>query len=146
MDKFPDILKKAEVTSGYQKDEMNDKQNYRPVSTLSNLSKVFEKCMYSQINISNMIDKFSKYLTVFSKNLATQHASLNIMENWRSNLNKGNKIRAIFIELSKAFDTLDHSLLIAKLEAYGFDSLSLELMKNYLTNRYVRLETVLVYR
>ena len=82
-----------------------------------------------------MSDKFSKYLTGFRKNHNTQHALLNMIENWKSNLNKGNKIGAIFMDLSKAFDTLDHSLLIAKLEAYGFDSLSLEFMKNYLTNR-----------
>ena len=58
-----------------------------------------------------------------------------MIENWKSNLIKGNKIGAIFMDLFKAFGTLDHSLLIAKLEAYGFDSLSLEVMKNYLTNR-----------
>ena len=57
-----------------------------------------------------------------------------MIENWKTNLNKGNKIGAIFMDLFKAFDTLDHSLLIAKLEAYGLDSLSLEFMKNYLTN------------
>ena len=82
-----------------------------------------------------MSDKFSKYLTEFSKNHNTQHALLNKTENWKSNLNKGNKIGAMFMDLSKAFDILDHSLLIAKLEAYGFDSLSLKFMKNYLTNR-----------
>ena len=49
--KFPDILKKAEVAPVYKKDDMNDKQNYRLVSTLSNLSKIFEKLIYSQINI-----------------------------------------------------------------------------------------------
>ena len=48
--KFPDILKKSEVTPVYKKFGMNDKQNYRPVSTLSNLSKVFEKHIYSQNN------------------------------------------------------------------------------------------------
>ena len=58
-----------------------------------------------------------------------------MFENWKSNRNKGNKIGAIFMDLSKAFDILDHSLLIAKLEAYGFDGLSLEFMKSYLTNR-----------
>ena len=134
MGKFPDILKKAEVTPVYKKGDMNDKQNYRPVSTLSNLSKLFEKLIYSQIN-TYMGDKFSKHLTGFRKNHNTQHAFLNMIESWKSNLNKGNKIGAIFMDLSKAFDTLDHSLLIAKLEAYGFDSLSLELMKSYLTNR-----------
>ena len=55
--------------------------------------------------------------------------------NWTSNLNKRNKIGAVFMDLSKAFDTLNHSVLIAKLEEYGFDILSLEFMKNYLTNR-----------
>ena len=82
-----------------------------------------------------MCDKFSKYLTGFRKNHNTQHALLNMIENWKINLNKGNKIGAIFMDLSRAFDTLNHSLIIAKFEAYGFDSLSLEFMKNYLTNR-----------
>ena len=134
MSKFPDILKKVEFTPVYKKDDMNDKQNYRPVSTLSNISKVFEKLIYSQIN-TYMSDKFSKYLTGFRKNHNTQHALLNMIENRKTNLNKGNKIGATFMDLSKAFDTFDYSLLIAKLEDYGFDSLTLEFMKNYLTNR-----------
>ena len=113
---------------------MSEKQNYRPVSILSNLSKVFEKLIYSQIN-TYMSDKFSRYLTGFRKNHNTQHALLNMIENWKSNLNKRKRIGTIFMDLSKVFDTLDHSLLIAKLEAYGFDSLCLEFMKNYLTNR-----------
>ena len=132
--KFPSILKNAEIMPVYKKDDMDEKRNYRPVSTLSNLSKVFENLIYSQIK-TYMSDKFSKYLTEFRKNHNTQHALLNMIENWKSNLNKGNKIGAIFMDLYKAFDTLDHSLLIAKLEAYGLDSLSLEFMKNYLTNR-----------
>ena len=132
--KFPNILKKAEVTPVYKKFDMNDKQNYRPVSTLSNLSKVFKKLIYSQI-YTYMGDKFSKYLRGFRKNHNTQHVLINMIENWKSNLDKGKRIGAIFMDLAKAFNTLDHSLLIAKLEAYGFDSLSLEFMKNYLTNR-----------
>ena len=134
MVKLLDIQKRGEVTSVYKKDDMNDKQNYRPVSTLSNLSKVFEKLIYPQIN-TYMSDKLSKYLTWFHKNHNTQHALLNMIENWKSGLKKRNKIRSIFMDLSKAFSTLDHSLLIAKLETYGFDSLSLEFMKNYLKNR-----------
>ena len=90
------------------------------MSTLSNLSKVFEKLIYPQISLY-MSDKFSKYLTVFCKNHNTQH--------------KVNKLRAICMGLPKAFNTVDHSLLIAKLEAYSFNSLSLEFIKNYLTNR-----------
>ena len=56
-------------------------------------------------------------------------------ENWKSNLNIGKRIGAILMDLPQVFDILDHSRLIAKLEAYGFNSLSLEFMKNYLTNR-----------
>ena len=67
MGKFPDILKKSEVMQVHKKDSMNDKQNYRPMSTLSNLSKVFKKRIYSQIN-TYMSEKFSKYLTGFRKN------------------------------------------------------------------------------
>ena len=88
------------------------------MSTLSNLSKVFEKRIYPKIKLY-MSDKFSKYLTVFCKNHNTQH--------------KGNKIGVICMDLPKAFNTVDHSLLIAKLETYSFNSLSLEF--NYLTNR-----------
>ena len=82
-----------------------------------------------------MSDKFSKYLTGFCKSHNTQHALLNMTENWKQNLNYENKIGAIFMNLSKAFDTLDYSVLIAKLEAYVLDSLSLEFVQNYLTNR-----------
>ena len=131
MGKFPDILKKAEVTLGYKKDGM---KNYRPVSTLSNQSKVFEKLMYSQIN-TYMSDTFSKYLTGFRKNHNALHALLNMIGNWKSNLNKGNETGAIFMDLSNAFETLDHSLLITKYETYDFDSLSLEYIKKNLTNR-----------
>ena len=58
-----------------------------------------------------------------------------MIENWNGNLNKKNKIGALFMDLSNAFDTLDHSLIIVKLEAYGFDCLSLTFIKIHLTNR-----------
>ena len=118
MGKFPDILKKAEVTLVYKKNDMNGKQNFRPVSTLSNLSK--EKLMHSKnLFTLKLIHsyKFSKYLTGFRKNHNTEHALLNMIENWKNNINKRNKIGAMFMNLPKAFDTLDHSLIIAKLEA-----------------------------
>ena len=57
-----------------------------------------------------MSDKFSRYLTGFRKNHNTQHALLNMIKNWKNNLNKGNTIGVIFMDLFKAFDTLDHSL------------------------------------
>ena len=62
IDKFPDLLKKAEVMPVYKKDNINNKQNYRSESTLSNLSKVFEKLIFSQIN-TYMSDKFNKMIS-----------------------------------------------------------------------------------
>ena len=67
-----------------------------------------------------MSDKFSKYLTVFRGNHNIQHALLNMIENCKSNLNKRSKKEAIILDLFNAFCILDHSLLIAKREAYDF--------------------------
>ena len=88
---------------------MNDKQNYRPVSTLSNLSKVFEKLFYFQIS-TYMSDKFAKYLTGFRNNHNTQYALPNMIKNSENNPSKRDKIGVIFMGLSKAFDTSGHSL------------------------------------
>mgnify|MGYP001792265277 CR=1 FL=1 len=135
--KFPDILKKADVTPVFKKGTATDKENFRPISTLSHLSKIFERLLYNQIE-AFFIDKFSDFLTGFRKNNSTQYALLHMVEYWKTNLNKGNHIGAIFMDLSKAFDTLNHNLLIAKLEAYGFSMDSLVFIKDYLSNRFQR--------
>ena len=75
-----------------------------------------------------MSAKFSKCQTRFGKNHNAQHALLTMIENWKIYSNKRNKI-AVFMDLSTVFDTLDHFLLIGKLEEYGFHSLSLEFIK-----------------
>ena len=82
------------------------------VSTLFNLSQLFEKLIYSQIN-SYMSDKFSKYLAGFCKNHNTKNALLNMTKNWKSHLNKGNKIGAIFMDLAKA-----NGILFAKISTH----------------------------
>ena len=82
-----------------------------------------------------MKDKLSKQLTGFRKNHSTQHCLSCMLEIWKKVLDKGGYICAIFMDLSKAFDTLNHDLLIAKLGAYGFETDALRYMKSYLTNR-----------
>ena len=69
-----------------------------------------------------MRDKMSKLLTSFRKNHSTQHWLMSMLEMWKNTLDKGGYLSAIFMDLSKAFDTLNQNLLIAKLEAYGFES------------------------
>ena len=79
--------------------------------------------------------KLSKPLTGFRKNHSTQHYLSGMLEIWKKVLDKGGYICAIFMDLSKAFDTLNHNLLIAKLGADGFETDALRYMKSYLTNR-----------
>ena len=77
---------------------------------LSTFSKVFEKPLFEQIN-DHMQSKFSKHLTGFRKNHATQNALLVMIEKWKTIFNKKLKVGASFMDLPKAFDTLEHSLL-----------------------------------
>ena len=116
-----------------KKDDL-DKENYRPVSVLSHVSKVFVRIMYQQIE-EFMKDKLSNLLTGFRKNHNTQNCLMSMLERWKKALDKGGYICAIFMDLSKAFDTLSHILLIAKLGAYGFDTKALYNIKSYLNNR-----------
>ena len=82
-----------------------------------------------------MKDKLSKQLTGFRKKYSTQHCLISILELWKNILDKGGYICAIFIDLSKTFDTLNHDLLIARLGANGFGTDALSYIKSYLTNR-----------
>ena len=130
-------MKAAEVTRIFKKNDDLDKENYRPVSVLPHVSKIIERVMYIQIE-NFMEDKLSKLLTGFRKNHSTQHCLVNMLEKWKNTLDKGGFVCAIFMDLSKAFDTMNHDLLIAKLGAYGFQEDALVFMKSYFTNRQQR--------
>ena len=135
---FPEQLKKSEVIPLHKKEENYKyplkKENYRPVSLLPHVSKVFERMIYKQINIY-MQDKLSKHITGFRKSHGTQHSLMAMLEEWKSPLDKGENIYVLFMDLSKAFDTINHDLLLAKLKAYGFSINALDLMCSYLKNR-----------
>ena len=102
------------------------------LEALSIFSKIFEKLIYSQVN-SNMEPKLSKYLAGFCRNHNTQHALLIMIESWWVLQNKGQKVGAIIMELSKAFDTLNHKLLFQRLQVCGFDKKCF--IESYFTNR-----------
>ena len=88
---FLDLLKYADVTPVFKKGDTTDKESYRPISTLSNFSKIFEKLIYNQI-FEFMNPKLSKYITGIRKNHKTQHALLKVIETWRSKLNCETKL------------------------------------------------------
>ena len=112
------------------------KENYRPVSILAALSKVFEKVHCKQMT-SYFNDISSKFLSGFRKRYGCQSTLLRVVENWRSAIEAGELVGTVtaWIDLSKAFDSLPHSLLIAKLAAYGFHLSACKLIASYLHNR-----------
>ena len=120
---FPDDFKLADVSPIFKK------ENYRPVSMLPHMSKVFERILYKQID-TFMTTKFSPYLCGFRKNHNAQYSLLKMIETCKKHLDKGEKVGVILMDLSKAFDTINHSLLLAKLDGYGFSRTSLKLMQN----------------
>ena len=85
-----------------------------------------------------MKNKFSPYLCGFRKNHNVQYSLLKMIESWKKQLDNGEKVGAIFMNLSKSFDTINHSLLLAKLKAYDFPNQALSLLQSYLRKRFQR--------
>ena len=85
-----------------------------------------------------MRNKFSNILTGFQKGHSAQQLLFIMIEKWKRALDENMKVGAIFIDLSKAFNTLHHSLLLAKHRTYGLQPTALKQMKNYLTGRFQR--------
>ena len=131
--RFPNLIKVAEISPVFKKLDNTSKDNYRPISTLSNFAKLFESIIYSQLN-DYMEDKFSKYLTGFRKNHNTQSSLFRTIKSWKVKLNNGLKVGVIIVDLTKAFDSFNHDLLLAKLEAYGLDNNAVGFMRSYLTS------------
>ena len=93
--------------------------------------------VYQKITI--YIEKYlSPFLCGFRKGFNTQHALMALIEKWKQSLDEKGYAGGILMDLSKAFDTINHQLLIAKLHAYGFDKSSLTLILSYLSNRWQR--------
>ena len=128
---FPDNLKLADITPIFKKEDSLNKENYRPVSILPHLSKVFERILYKEID-SFMENKFSPYLRGFRENHNAQYSLLKMIEKWKKQLDNGEKVGLIFMDLLKAFDTINHSLLLAKLRVYVFSDQALSLLQSYL--------------
>ena len=127
----------ADLTHIHKADDTTNKNNYRNVSLLPVVSKIFEKIMQRQIS-AYLEEYLSPFLCGYRKGFSAQHALLAMLEKWRISLDKGGYGGGVLMDLSKAFDTLNLELLIAKLYAYGFDKKAVLLIKSYLTDRWQR--------
>ena len=126
--KFPNVLKIADITPIFKKDDPLDNTNYRPISILPTVSKIFERILFNQ-------------LQRFWKGYTTQYALINLLQKWQKCLDASDGIvGTLLMDLSKAYDCAKHDLIIAKLEAYGVGENSLRIIQNHLSQRQQRVK------
>ena len=140
---FPNLLKIAEIIPLHKGGEKTNSTNYRPISLLPIFGKLFEKV------IANRITKFFDKNNVitphqygFRRNHSTELAVTEIHNKLLRNMDEGKHTCTIFLDLAKAFDSVDHKILLGKLEKYGIRGGTLKLLESYLSGRqhYVKLD------
>jgi hypothetical protein len=136
---FPAVMKFAEVSPLFKKEDNLIKENYRPVSILSSLSKIYESVVNDQLR-EYFIDKLSDLLTAYRKSHSCQSLLIRFIEDIKKSLDDGLSVGTVLMDLSKAYDSLPHGLLISKLHAYGVSLSGCSLLFSYLTERKQRVK------
>ena len=136
---FPDRLKFSVIKPLYKKGNKQDTSNYRPISLLTSFSKIFEKVMLNRL--LTHLTKFSILSNEqygFRTKLTTENATYKLTNEILNAMNNKLIVGGIFCDLEKAFDSVNHNILLAKLEFYGITGTDNALYKSYLENRYQR--------
>ena len=136
---FPKNLKLAEISPIFKKGDKTVAKNYRPISVLSCLSKLFERILQTQL-LKHIEKYLSPFLCGYRKGFSAQFALISLIEHWKKILDKNGFAGAVLMDLSKAFDTIDHNLLLAKLNAYGLGKDALLLIESYLSDRWQKVK------
>ena len=133
---FPDEWKTARVVPLYKNGQRNLAGNYRPISVLPVISKIMEKILYDQLyNYLSNFNLLSDNQFGFRKFHSTATALLDCTNDWYTNLDRKMFNLVVQVDLKKAFDTVDHQILLRKLEIYGIKHHALALLESYLSNR-----------
>ena len=133
---FPDKMKIAKVLALFKSGGLKSFNNYRPVSLLPQFSKILEKLFETRLNkFVNKNDILNNSQYGFRQNRSTSVALMELIEEICSLLDKKKYAIRVFIDLRKAFDTLDHRILLQKMNYYGIRGVAYDWLKSYLTNR-----------
>ena len=134
--KFPNDWKNARICPIFKSGERDECANYRPISILSVISKIFEKLVFEQLSRYLTTNKIlTDYQSGFRKGFSTCFSLLRTTNEWLVNMDNGLINGVVFLDLEKAFDTVDHGILIKKLEFYGIKNNTLRWFTSYLSDR-----------
>ena len=132
----PNLLKVARVIPIHKKEDKTNVTNYRPISLLPSLSKILEKLVYKRLLSFLIINNIlNQNQFGFRKNHSTDFAIIQLLDKITDLLAKKEQIIAVYMDLSKAFDTIDHKTLLHKLNNYGIRGIALSWLKSYLSDR-----------
>ena len=132
----PDIFKTARITQIFKSGDQKNPSHYRPIASLPFMSKIFERCLFNRLTaFSNKFSLLTKSQFGFRKNKSTYNALIQLTENVYNSLNKKHHHLSILIDLKKAFDIVNHKILIDKLKFYGIQGIPSLLIESYLSNR-----------
>ena len=133
---FPSERKSAKVFPVHKKDDKSNPNNYRPISVLPAVGKVFERIIYDQLYSYLSRNKLvTKHQSGFRSLHSTVTALLDATNEWYRNIDQDNTNVVVFLDLAKAFDTVSHEILLNKLELYGISGPTLDWFKSHLSNR-----------
>ena len=132
----PDEMKVSKIKPLFKKGDVTLLNNYRPISLLPCVSKIFERVLFNQLyEYFERNDLLTQHQYGFRKNHSTEFAAMELIDRVANLLELGKIPFNLYIDLSKAFDVLNHDILLSKLEFYGLNELTIKFIKNYLSNK-----------